>query len=97
MKKARNIKTQAAALVKRTKDAWSFNRYASWSAVAAALLLRGYTPIAAEAILCSKLTRWAADTRPTLRGRASALDLLRYLDRFPEQVTSLLREEGLAA
>jgi len=91
----RNAKALATALAKRTKDAWSVDRYASWTAVAAALLGRGYTPIAAEAILRSKFTRWAADMR-TARGRASAADLLRYLDRFPDQVMELLYEEGLA-
>lgn len=96
MKKRHVTKVQAAALVNRTKDAYSVNRYAAWSAVAAALLQRGYTPIAAEAILRSKITRWAADARER-RGRASALDLLHYLDRFPDVVTSLLREEGLAS
>jgi hypothetical protein len=88
--------TLAAVLAERSKDAWSVPRYVSWKAVAKALLLRGYTPIAAEAILRSKLTRWAADAR-TQRGRASVVDLLRYLDRFPAQVSSLLYEEGLAS
>lgn len=94
--KSRVTKMQAAALAERSKDAWSVKRYASWSAVAEALLRRGYTPIAAEAILRSKLTRWAADARAR-HGRASAADLLRYLDRFPDYVTSLLYEEGLAS
>jgi hypothetical protein len=87
----------AEKLAERTKDAWSTRYYASWTAVAKALLRRGYTPIAAEAILRSKLTRWAADKSTAPHGRVPARDLLSYLDRFPHEVTSLLREEGLAS
>lgn len=94
--KKRVTKAQVTALARRTSDAWSASRYVSWSAVAEALLRRGYTPIAAEAILRSKLTRWAADAR-TRKGLAGAGDLLSYLDRHPDEVTSLLYEEGLAS
>jgi hypothetical protein len=90
-------KAQVTALAKRTKDAWSVRYYASWAAVAKALLQRSYTPIAAEAILRSKLTRWAADTSAAPYGRVPARELLNYLDRFPNVVEELLREEGLAS
>lgn len=88
-------KTQVAVLAKRTADAYSVDRYASWAAIARALLQRGFTPIAAEAILRSKLTRWAADMSTAPHGRVPASDLLSYLDRFPKVVEDLLREEGL--
>ena len=91
-------KAQAAKkLAERTKDAWSIRYYTSWVGVAKALLQRGYTPIAAEAILRSKLTRWAADASAAPHGRVPVRDLLRYLDRFPNYVTDVLREEGLAS
>jgi hypothetical protein len=83
------------ALAERSCDAYSADRYASWKAVATALLRRGYTPVVAEAILRSKLTRWAADASDAPHGRATANDLLRFIDRQPDQVTDLLREEGL--
>jgi len=91
-------KMQIEALARRTSDAYSVPRYASWSTVVEAVLRRGYTPFVAEVILRSKLARWAVDAR-TRPGRAGASDLLllRYLDRFPGQVASLLYEEGLAA
>jgi hypothetical protein len=95
-KRLKVTRAQIAALVKRSQDAYSARRYASWPTVVEALLRRGYTPIAAETILRSKLARWAVDAR-SRRGRASASDLLRYLDRFPGQVASLFYEEGLAA
>lgn len=88
---------QAKKLAARTSDAYSASRYASWEAVARALLGRGFTPLAVEAILRSKLTRWAADASSAAHGRATANDLLRFIDRQPDQVTLLLREEGLAS
>jgi hypothetical protein len=90
------IKTQAATIAARTRDAYSVDRYASWQAVAAALLRRNYTPVAVEALLRSKITRWAADYSKAPRGRATSADVLRCLDRNPGFAEDVLREEGLA-
>lgn len=40
---------------------YSEGRFRSWKAVAKMLLLRGYSPLQAEAIMRSKWTRWASD------------------------------------
>jgi hypothetical protein len=97
VKKVGVTKAQIAALAESTADAYSADSYASWSAVAGALLRRGYTAAQAESIMRSKLTRWAADQANSRDGRATANDLLRFLDRCPDEVPSLLREEGLAS
>jgi hypothetical protein len=94
--KSSTSKRQAAAIVARTSDAYSAGRYASWKAVAAALLRRGFTPVAVEALLRSKLTRWAADYSKAPYGRATSRDVLRCLDRNPGFAQDVLREEGLA-
>lgn len=94
--KSYTIKTQAAKIAARTRDAYSVDRYASWQAVAAALLRRGFTPGAVEAILRSKITRWAADYSKAPHGRATAPDVLRCLDRNPRYAEDVLREQGLA-
>lgn len=88
-------KSLAAKIAARTHAAYSADRYASWQAVAAALLRRGFTPVAVEAILRSKITRWAADYSRAPHGRATAPDVLRCLDRNPRYVEEVLREEGL--
>lgn len=97
MKKTRVTQEQISALAKRTEDAFSFERYASWSAIVTALLRRGYTEAQVESILRSKIMRWAADHRSARYGRATANDLLRFIDRCTDEVPSLLREEGLAS
>lgn len=72
-------------LTKRTSDAYSFDRYASWKACVAALLRHGYTDRQAERILRSRITRWAADASNARC--ATSKDLLRCLDRnYPRGV-----------
>lgn len=93
--KAQALRAQAVGLARRTKDAYSVSRYASWTAITKALLHHGYTPLAAEAILRSKITRWAADASSADHGRATARDLMIYLKRYPDVVERVLREEGL--
>lgn len=70
---------QAKALAARTEDAYSFRRYASWPAVADALLNEGYSTAQTEEIMRSKITRWAADNSKASYGRATSLDVLRFL------------------
>jgi hypothetical protein len=55
----------AEALARGCEDSYSFDRYASWTAVAAALLRMGLTEKQAEAVMRSKWTRWAADAHGT--------------------------------
>lgn len=82
------------ALAERTSDAYSHDHYASWRAVAAALLRRGYSDRQAEEILRSKFTRWAADQSDAPYGRATARDLLRLMDRCQGETRALLEEVG---
>ena len=88
---------EARELAKRTKDAYSYKRYASWYACADALLKRGYTVPAAAVILRSKITRWAADAAHARDGRATSKDLLRYIDAHDKDIRFVLDEEGLAS
>lgn len=58
----KTLNNQALALAQKTADAYSFDRYRSWNAVARALLARGYRMREAEAIMRSKWMRWAGDS-----------------------------------
>ena len=58
------IRAQAERIAERCRDAYSADRYASWPAVAQALLRAGYTERETETIMRSKITRWAADSLP---------------------------------
>lgn len=61
-------KDRASALALRCQDAYSFDRYESWTAVAAALLRHGLDERQAEAVMRSKWMRWAADFYESERG-----------------------------
>jgi hypothetical protein len=78
----RITRAAAAALADKTADAYSFDRYTSWTACAAMLLRRGHSAMEAEAILRSKWTRWAADVADKRHGRATAADLAAYMDKY---------------
>jgi hypothetical protein len=56
-----SIDRQARVLAGETLDAYSANRYRSWTACARFLLEEGWSEKQAEAILRSKVMRWAAD------------------------------------
>lgn len=70
----------AKALVERTVDAYSRDRYQSWAAVAKALLAAGYSLEESEAIMKSKWARWAADEYETTSRKPTAKDLLRWIE-----------------
>jgi hypothetical protein len=61
------------------EDAYSFDRYRSWPAVAEAFLKEGLDPLQAEAMMRSKHTRWAADSSDKPYGQATGADVTRYL------------------
>lgn len=75
-----SIRARSLALADRCADAYSAGRYASWPAVAAALLRRGLTEIQAEAVMRSKWTRWAADHSDRPYGSAPASALIAFMD-----------------
>ena len=97
MKKVRVTQEQIRALAERTEDAYSFDRYASWPAVVAVLLRRGYTDRQTEEILRSKFMRWAADQSSARYGRATARDLLRLMDSCQGATRALFDEMVLAS
>jgi hypothetical protein len=77
--RSNQIRASAKVLASRTGNAYSYDRYRSWNAVAEALLRRGYSEREAEAIMRSKWLRWAADDIGARYGHASAKALMRYL------------------
>ena len=93
--KTKPAPAQIEALADRAADSYSADDYASWKACAAALLRRGYTDRQAEEILRSKITRWAVDAAGKPEGRATANDLLRFMDSCPEHAIAVLYESGL--
>jgi hypothetical protein len=95
VKHVRVTAEQIQEVMDRSEDAYSYDRYASWRACAAALLRKGFTPCQARAILLSKLTRWAADASNAPYGRATAVDLMRFIDHHPQDTRAILEEEGL--
>lgn len=73
--------TQIADVVALTREAYMFTFYtpAEWTALAAALLGRGYTVHQSAAIMLSKWTRWACDeAAPDQRYTVAAV--LAFLD-----------------
>lgn len=77
------IHQQAKRVAERCSDAYSANRYYSWTEVAKALLVRNYDEFMTEAIMRSKFTRWAADTSENSYGKAPSRVLVEYLDNNP--------------
>lgn len=75
-------KTRIVEVMSKTEHAYSRNRFYSWRQCIVVLIDRGYSNIECEAILCSKIARWASDRSTNRYGRASSRDLLRYMDEF---------------
>lgn len=73
----------ARKLATKTRDAFSFPRYApgAWAACCYLLLVRGHSPREVEAIVRSKVMRWAGDASAHSYGRHTSADLRRYLDK----------------
>lgn len=92
MTKYQELCARAETLSAKTRDAYSYERYAHWTAVALMLLRRGYSDEQAEVILRSKITRWASDMSEARYGRVTAKDVARYIDRFPGDMTFILRD-----
>ena len=73
------ITTTAKKIAERSMDAYSADRYSSWSAVAQVLLNRGYNEAETEEIMRSKWTRWAAD-KAGKSERCSSTAIITWLD-----------------
>lgn len=82
--KAAEIKT----LAKSTEDAYAFPTYGEREWIRAIRLLsdRGYNGRGIEAILRSKIARWAADSRPAA-AKPRGDDIINYLDDPKNKVT----------
>lgn len=74
------ITTNAKDIAERTQDAYSADRFASWSAVAQVLLDRGYNEAETIEIMRSKWTRWAADRSNASYGKATSTHMIAWLD-----------------
>lgn len=66
------ITDRARAIAAKCEDAYSFDRYRSWNAVAQVLLDMGFDDEQVEEFMRSKWTRWAADAANTPYGRATS-------------------------
>jgi hypothetical protein len=75
----RSKKERAANIAMRTESAYSFDRYANWTAVAKALTDLGLKDVECEAIMFSKWMRWAADSDISRYGRVPARAIVRYI------------------
>ena len=73
-------RAQIVELADQTSDAFSFDRYASWTGCVQMLARRGYDRREIEAILRSKWMRWAHDNSNKPYGRSTSVDLARFLD-----------------
>lgn len=82
-------RTPAIVIARRCADAYSTFRYASWPAVAEALLKRGLDAVECEAVMRSKWTRWAADASPARYGRVPAKALLAFMDTLTDEKAEL--------
>jgi hypothetical protein len=71
-----------------TVDAYSRDRYNSWSACIKALLNRGYSEKETAAILLSKVMRWAADNSDARYGHVTSNDMLRFIDNPRNRINS---------
>ena len=73
----------AAVIADRCADAYSATRYRSWAACADTVLALGFDEYETEALLRSKITRWAADNAPHPYGRVPARVIREYIYGSP--------------
>lgn len=73
---------QIAALIERTIDAYSFNRYGrkNWELAIRRLLRIGFSEREIEAILLSKWMRWAADGVSDQYGDVKSGAIIEYIN-----------------
>lgn len=84
-----SITKRVIDLADRTEDAYSFPTYGQreWRRAIRLLLDRGYNDRGIEAILRSKMTRWAADARPA-NAKPRGDDVILYIDNPRNKVTA---------
>ena len=83
-RRGRELMASAQRVADRCADAYSWDRYASWTACAAECLALGFSEAETEEILRSKYMRWAGDCYATPKhryGRYPAHFIGKYLRR----------------
>lgn len=78
---SKELRRLANQLAIQTADAYSYDRFQSWSAVAFALIKAGYSLEETEAIMRSKWARWASDSSDRPYGRATAKCLVDFANK----------------
>lgn len=91
--KQTSIREKARQVAAACDDAYSFDRYASWPAVAEMLLRRGLSEKQAEAVMRSKWARWAGDQSSARYGKCTAQDLARWMDRSMQSNSPTSKKE----
>ena len=86
-------RAQALAVANRCRDAYSADRYASWPEVARILLRMGFDECETEAVMRSKITRWAADSYPNRYGNVPAKVVREYIKADEGRRGRLVRDE----
>lgn len=84
---------RARLIAERCADAYSFDRYNSWPEVARTLLAMGFTDAETEAVMRSKITRWAADSEGKPYGHATARAVAEYIRNDEARRGELVRDE----
>lgn len=90
-------RARATAIAEKTADAYSYDRYATWRGCALLLVLRGFNDREVEAILRSKLMRWAGDriqdNKSCRYGRIPARAITEYLDDMEKRRAGSVKRE----
>lgn len=87
------IRATAAMIASRCEDAYSADRYASWTGVAARLLRMGFNEAEVEAVMRSKITRWAADAEGKPYGHATVAAVENYIRNDEARRGPMVRNE----
>lgn len=88
-----SIRERAAAIATRCGNAYSANRYGSWREVARRLLRAGFSEAETEAVMRSKITRWAADGWDHNGRKVPAYVVTDYIRHDEQRRGSHVREE----
>jgi hypothetical protein len=82
-------------IIKETETAYSWDRYANWSAVIKKLMAYGLTDDETEAVVMSKWARWAADHEASRYsyGRFPARTLVDFVKRMGMNEVRKLTDE----
>ena len=77
---AQSRRERAHAIAAKCADAYSATRYRNWHEVARVLLRMGFNDAEVEAVMRSKITRWAADFSGRDSGQVPARVVRDYIE-----------------